>query len=248
MWRTASAYLVQSIIVAIACVPAAYAQTSSSQPAVLELYTSQGCSSCPPADRLLQSYTQRKDIVALTFNVDYWDYLGWKDTLAKRAYSDRQRAYAQARGDGEIYTPQIVINGRAHAVGSRAQQIETAIMQTTSSNPDRRVPLRVEIRNGKLSIQVGSNDAPKPTKPATIWLAAVKNKVTVPVQNGENRGRTLSYYNVVHRLTAIGMWSGSTKVIELMDEDVLQGKADTCAILVQYGKGGPIVAAQWMGS
>ena len=83
-------------------------------------------------------------------------------------------------------------------------------------------------------------------KPATIWLATVRRKVTVPVRHGENRGQTLTYYNVVRRLTPVGMWSGKPTVIELKDEDVLQGKADTCAILIQSGKGGPIIAARWM--
>ena len=95
-------------IYAIVCIPAANAQSSPSAPAVLELYTSQGCSSCPSADKLLKSYAKRDDIVALSFNVDYWDYLGWKDTLANPAYSKRQRLYARTRGDGAVYTPQIL--------------------------------------------------------------------------------------------------------------------------------------------
>ncbi len=224
----------------------ASAQSPVSAPVVLELYTSQGCSSCPPADDLLRSYAKRKDIVALSFNVDYWDYLGWKDTLANPAYSIRQRAYARARGDGEVYTPQVVVNGRAHAVGSVAQQIENAISATTKDGQHASVPLTVQFRGGKLRVEVGAGTTGKPTRPATIWLAAVRRQVTVPVQHGENRGRMLSYYNVVHRLTPVGIWAGEKKVIELMDEDVLQGKADTCAILVQDGKGGPIIAARWM--
>ncbi len=224
----------------------AQAQLSASTPAVIELYTSQGCSSCPPADALLEAYSKREDIVALSFNVDYWDYLGWKDTLAKRAYSERQRDYARARGDGEVYTPQVVINGRAHAVGSVAQQIELEILKAVKNNQYAIIPLKVVLQNGRLHIEVGADTSAKFSKPATIWLAAVRNKVTVPIRNGENRGRTISYYNVVNRITPVGMWSGEKTVIELMDEDVLQGNADTCAILVQYGKGGPIIAAQWM--
>ncbi len=225
---------------------AAVAQPSSDAPAVLELYTSQGCSSCPPADKLLQQYARRQDIVALSFNVDYWDYLGWKDTLGRADHSKRQRTYARARGDGEVYTPQIVVNGRAHAVGSISRQINSAIATTTKGRRHATVPLKVDLRNGRLRVEVGADEATTVAESATIWLAAVRRKVTVPVRHGENRGRELTYYNVVLRLTPIGMWSGKKTIIELKDEDVLQGKADTCAVLVQSGKGGPIVAARWM--
>ena len=225
---------------------AAAQQGPGPAPTLLELYTSQGCSSCPPADKLMKSYAKRRDIVALSFNVDYWDYLGWKDTLAKRAYSQRQRTYAMKRGDGEVYTPQIVVNGLTHAVGSMPKRIDRAIAVANSERGKPKVPLSVTHKDGKLTISVGGDQPTAVQRSATVWLATVRSKVTVPVKRGENHGQTLTYYNVVHRLTPIGMWSGKKTVIELMDEDVLQGKADNCAILVQFGKGGPIVAARWM--
>ena len=100
--------------------------------AVIELFTSQGCSSCPPADKLLESYIKRKDVIALTMPVDYWDYLGWKDTLASPHYSARQRSYARSRGDRNVYTPQIVINGTTHAIGSDRQAINRLIKVTNA--------------------------------------------------------------------------------------------------------------------
>ena len=217
---------------------------SANAPAVLELYTSQGCSSCPPADKLIHSYAKRRDIVALSFNVDYWDYLGWKDTLGSPAFSKRQRTYAMKRGDGEVYTPQVVVNGMAHAIGSVQRQIDTAISRTSRRLSQYQIPLEVRNTGGKLIVELG--DGPVAKRPATVWLASVRSTVTVPVKHGENRGRTLTYYNVVRKMSPIGMWSGKRTVIQLKDEDVLQGNADTCAILVQLGKGGPIIAARWM--
>ena len=221
-------------------------QDTRTAPTLLELYTSQGCSSCPPADKLIKSYAKRRDIVALSFNVDYWDYLGWKDTLAKRAYSNRQRTYAMKRGDGEVYTPQVVVNGRTHAVGSMPKRIDRAIAVAKAEQGKQNIPLSVTHKNGKLIVSVGADQPTAVPKSATVWLATVRSKVTVPVKRGENHGRTLTYHNVVERLTPIGMYSGKKTVIELKDEDVLQGKADNCAVLVQLGKGGPIVAARWM--
>ncbi len=225
---------------------AAAQQGADPAPTLLELYTSQGCSSCPPADKLIKTYAERRDIVALSFNVDYWDYLGWKDTLAQRAFSDRQRTYAMKRGDGEVYTPQIVVNGLTHAVGSMPKRVDRAIQVANAELGKQKIPLTVIHSNGKLTVSVGGDQPIALQRSATVWLATVRSKVKVTVKRGENHGRTLTYYNVVHRLTPIGMWSGKKTVIELKDEDVLQGKADNCAVLVQLGKGGPVVAARWM--
>lgn len=238
-----------AMLMMLACTTVGAGVTASAQdsPTVLELYTSQGCSSCPPADRLLGAkYADRRDVVALSFNVDYWDYLGWKDTLGKPAYSARQRAYAIKRRDGEVYTPQIVVNGIAHAVGSMPKEIDRAIKASAKAAKKLKVPLVVTHEDGKLTVKLGAAPTAQPVQEATIWLASVRRRVTVPVLHGENRGRKLTYYNVVHRLAPVGMWKGEPTVIELRDEDVLQGRADTCAILVQLGKGGPIIAARWM--
>jgi hypothetical protein len=217
---------------------------ASAETAVLELFTSQGCSSCPPADRLFKDLSARPGLVALSFNVDYWDYLGWKDTLAKRDYSERQRTYARLRGDGAVYTPQIVVNGLGHAIGSMPGQIKNVIASTEKKLESRRVPLTVSSAAGTFTITIGNSDHP-PAKAATLLLASVRPKVTVKIRHGENRGRTLSYYNVVANLSVIGMWSGQKKTIELPRRKIITTKNMRCAVLVQADDGA-MIAASWL--
>ena len=129
---------------------------SEKQMYVLELFTSQGCSSCPPADALLKEYAKRDDVVAISFPVSYWDYLGWKDTLAKGEHNERQRAYAHHRGDREIYTPQLIVNGLAHVVGSHPDDIDTAMSATGGKLETMTVPVSVEVSDGKATIDYGT--------------------------------------------------------------------------------------------
>ncbi|HUS96446.1 MAG TPA: DUF1223 domain-containing protein [Hyphomicrobiaceae bacterium] len=213
---------------------------------VLELYTSQGCSSCPAADRLFQSYTKRRNMVALTFHVDYWDYLGWTDTLAKRVFSERQRAYADQRRDGDVYTPQIIVNGLKHVIGSQARQIDGALAATSPNGGTGQVPqvpMSVSAKSGTFVIKIGTALPPK--KPATVWLALVRPKVTVKIKRGENRGKAITYHNVVHSISPVGMWSGPETTIRLQQDAVLHGKPMNCAVLLQVDSG-PILAAAWM--
>lgn len=219
---------------------------ASAETAVLELFTSQGCSSCPPADRLFKDLSARPGLVALSFNVDYWDYLGWKDTLAQRTYSDRQRTYARLRGDGAVYTPQIVVNGLSHAIGSMPAQIKKVIATTEQKLDSRRVPLTVGSAAGTFTITIGQSDHPPP-KAATVLLASVRPKVTVRIRHGENRGRTLSYYNVVANLSVVGMWAGRQKTIELPRQKIVTSKEMRCAVLIQADDGA-MIAASWLPS
>ena len=132
---------------------------------VLELFTSQGCSSCPAADALLKSYIQRPDVIALSLAVDYWDYLGWKDTLADPAFAKRQKYYSKMRGDGRIYTPQIVVNGLAHANGAHAAEIDHAIAKTSGKLAGERVAVKLSTGDGKL-----------PSRPARLPRATNRAK------------------------------------------------------------------------
>jgi hypothetical protein len=216
---------------------------------VVELFTSQGCSSCPTADALLESYATRPDLVALTFPVDYWDYLGWKDTLASPKFSARQRAYAKARGDGRVYTPQVVVNGLKHALGSSAPEIDRAIAITGPKIDPARVGVRVKSENDHLVIDLdAAHDAAKAGE-ATIWLALVQHRVEVKIKRGENHGRTVVYHNVVREWMPVGMWNGQAATIKLAHHAVKQSGADGCAIVVQHGDAGPVVGAamlkQW---
>lgn len=210
---------------------------------VIELFTSQGCSSCPPADKLLGQLANRDDVIALTFPVDYWDYLGWKDTLASPAYSARQRAYAKARGDGQVYTPQVVIDGAYHAVGSRAWEIERTIAKSRKNLKNARIPLAARTEGNTLIITAGAAPAGARVKPATIWLALVKKSKTVKISRGENGGRTITYYQVVRDLTPVGQWTGEKVTIKLPKLHLQNKQTDGCTIFLQQDMAGPILAA-----
>ena len=212
--------------------------------AVLELFTSQGCSSCPAADALLEKYAARKDLIALSFPVDYWDYLGWKDTLANPKFTARQKYYAKHRGDGRVYTPQMVVNGLNHVVGSSAKEIDQAIDTTAPTFAKALVPISVKVDGGRLVIEAGAAvPGAEPSKDATVWLAVIQSSAEVMVRSGENRGKTLRYLNVVREMTPVGMWSGKTLTIQLEREAVKLPETDSAAILIQTSKGGPIVGA-----
>src|SRR5947209_11482768 len=124
--------------------------------AVVELFTSQGCSSCPPADKLLGELAKDPNVITLSLPIDYWDYLGWKDTLADKRFTARQKAYSHMRGDREVYTPQVVINGKIHAVGSDRESIERAIEQTAHEAGVMSVPVSVSVSRGQLNVAVAS--------------------------------------------------------------------------------------------
>ncbi|MFV2091556.1 MAG: DUF1223 domain-containing protein [Hyphomicrobiales bacterium] len=207
----------------------------------MELFTSQGCSSCPPADEYLGVLAKRKGILALTLPVDYWDFLGWKDTLASPAFTKRQRAYAGSRKDRNVYTPQMVINGRVHAIGSYRDEVEASLKSTQSDFDAMRVKIDVELDGNRLKINVGEGPASgTPVKDATVWLALYSREEKVNIGRGENTGREITYYNVVRKLVPIGMWSGDAKEFSLPRKDVLQPDYDGCAVIVQAGDTGPI--------
>ena len=218
----------------------------SPAPAVVELYTSQGCSSCPAADALLAQLASRGEVVALSLSVDYWDYLGWRDTLANSKFTERQRAYAKARGDGAIYTPQIVVNGLAHVNGSDEGQILQAIDKTSKAVAAQRVPVRLSEDKGKLIVEAGAAPAGTVVKDATLWLAVMSPTVEVSIGRGENQGKKITYTNVVRELIPIGSWSGKPLTVELQRQAVLRPGADRCAVLLQQGHAGPIVGAALM--
>src|SRR5262249_54978993 len=165
--------------------------------AVIELFTSQGCSSCPPADALLAELAEKPGIVALSYSVDYWNYLGWHDTLSSAANSDRQREYAKARGDGRVYTPQVVVDGILHVNGSDEKAIDQAMDDAAKRLANIRVAVSMHGEGDTLVITVGAAPEESYTRKATIWLAIAKEKETVSVTRGENRGRTLSYHHPV---------------------------------------------------
>ena len=199
---------------------------------VVELFTSQGCSSCPPANANLAKLAGRPDILALSFGVTYWDSLGWKDTFASKAYTDRQWDYAHGLRHANVATPQIVINGRADVVGNNLAEIE----KTARTTPAPAGP-GLTLTADSLAIAAG----PKPAKPAQVWLVRYDpNTVQVPIKRGENTGKTLPHRNVVRELTNLGAFDGRAMTLRL--PPARQPNLKT-AILVQSGPGGPILAA-----
>jgi hypothetical protein len=209
---------------------------------VVELFTSQGCSSCPPADRVMATYAARSDILALSYNVDYWDYLGWKDTLASADNSQRQRDYSAGRGDAQIYTPQAIVDGRDYMPGSNGAAIDAALSANTGGLS---VPVDLAISGDALAVHVGAGAGDMPH--ATLWLVMYDRAVTVPIGHGENSGRTITYNNVVRKLRPIAMWTGAPMSVDLARSEIEGAKADHCAVLLQTdlegGLPGPILGA-----
>jgi len=197
---------------------------------VVELFTSQGCSSCPPADLAVAAISARPDIVALSFGVTYWDDLGWKDTFAQKKFTDRQWDYARGLRHDSVATPQVVVNGRTDVVGQSVGEIDAALRRTRNAAGP-----AVTLTGAAVSIAGAA-----PGKAADVWLVRYNPGVQqVPVKRGENTGKTLPIKNVVRELTRLGDWSGGQKTYAIPT-----GPAGLkTAILVQAGRGGPILAA-----
>jgi hypothetical protein len=207
--------------------------------AVIELFTSQGCSSCPAADKLIAELSRDSTLVTLSLPVDYWDYLGWKDTLALHGHSNRERAYADARGDREVYTPQVVVNGLVPVLGSDKAAIEHAIAQTRQSAAPLTLPVTLTVADGKVSVNVPAATGGEHGS-AEVWLCPITGKAQVAIERGENRGHTLTYTNVVRRWVKLGVWTGkaetfSVPVASLPGAEFSLQDIDRVAAVVQNG-------------
>jgi hypothetical protein len=199
-------------------------------PVVLELFQSQGCSSCPPANLVLNDIANRPDVLALNFAVTYWDQLGWKDIYGQQKFTERQWDYSKTQGRHNVQTPQLIVNGRAAVLGSFKPEVERAIAANTrgTSGP--------AISADGTRITIGKD---APAKNATVWLVDYDPRtVQVPIGAGENSGRTLPHRNIVKRLSPIGNWTGGAASYAR-----LAPVSGAQAVIVQRGTGGPIVAA-----
>ena len=200
--------------------------------ALLELFTSQGCSSCPAADKLLGELAADPSLVTMSVPIDYWDYLGWRDTLASPGDSARQRAYARVRGDQQVYTPQIVVNGSNHVLGSDRAAIERVIVQTDRNSAVMSVPVLLSVGGGNLNVKIGAASA----HPAgEVWLCPVVTAVPVAIGRGENRGRTITYHNVVRAWQKLGDWSGTESSFTVPISQIKLDKVDAAVVMVQAG-------------
>jgi hypothetical protein len=211
--------------------------------AVVELYTSQGCSSCPRADVVLGRLAERDDLITISWGVDYWDYLGWRDTSARPEFTLRQKAYAKVLGYGMVYTPQAVINGAAHVNGGDEAKIERTIDLFAKTFAATRVPVRLTAANGHLVVDIDAAPQGTATKEATVWLAPLAHRVEVPITRGENHGKTVVYSNVARRLLPIGTWNGTPMTVRLDRRSFMTSDADRVVVLLQQGHGGPIIGA-----
>jgi len=211
------------------------AAAASEAPVLLELFTSQGCSDCPPADKLAGELAKLPGVHLATLNVDYWDYLGWKDTLAKPLYSKRQMDYAHARGDNNVYTPQMVINGAAYAVGSRRGDIEAAMAKVRASA----LPIALGITSSGTDVEITLGEGP--ASAATLWVMGIAPLVSVPIARGENAGHGVSYHNVARQLEAAGTWNGKAQKYKLPKAGLMAPDCTSCLALLQQGEVGPVL-------
>jgi len=215
--------------------------------ALLELFTSQGCSSCPAADKLLGELSADPSLVVLSLSIDYWDYLGWKDTLALPGHATRQRAYARVRGDREVYTPQIVVNGVTHVLGSDQEAVERAVVVTDHNPTIMSVPVLLSSSDGDLNVKIGPSD--KSRAAGEVWLCPLKRSVQVAIGRGENTGRTITYHNVVRRWVKLGEFAGASPHWNVPVSEIIADGADGVAVVVQEGsreKPGIILGAAFL--
>ena len=223
-------------LVALSMHPSAYAQnrsgTDQKNLVVVELFQSQGCSSCPPAEENLNALAEDPHVLALSFGVTYWDSLGWKDTFATQAYTDRQWRYAHYHQRDTVWTPQVYVNGHADLVGNNRAELNEAIREAQSAGPSIAWPSgnRVEVKA-----------SPQHPRTSDVWLVRYDPRTLhVPIGGGENGGRTLDQRNVVRELIHLGAWQGDDVAFSLPPAS-LSG-LDT-AVLVQVPNGGDILSA-----
>lgn len=211
------------------------ARVAAPEPVVVELFTAQGCGSCPDADRTVEALAEAQGVIALTYGVDYWDYQGWADTFAKPEFTRRQRAYQQALRLRGVYTPQIVIDGRRAVSGVDAEAVEEAV---AAAADERVFPPEIEFRDTGRHVGVGSGRAP--TGGAEVWAVVFRPGVqVVEVGAGDNRGRELRQVNVVSEVRSLGDWRGRSTLLTL--PEIEEGAA--MAVLVQSRTDGRILAA-----
>ncbi len=235
--------------IAGACAIIAIIRPAHADPrAVVELFTSQGCSSCPPADKILGDLANDPSIIAMSMPIDYWDYLGWKDTLADSRFTARQRAYSSVRGDREVYTPQVIVNGSTHVVGSDRTGIEHAIATTEKTDGVMSVPVTMSQAGKQINVSVAAATQGSAATHGEVWICAIAKAVSISIGRGENRGKEITYHNVVHNLLKVGDWNGSPGSWTVPLENIAREGVDGAVVYVQDGsrdKPGPMLGAAY---
>jgi hypothetical protein len=214
---------------------------TESRPIVVELYTAQGCANCPAADSYIGTLARRKDVLALSFHVDYWDYIGWKDQFADPIFVGRQRAYAMTLGQHMVYTPQVVVGGASDSQGANRATIEQRIREAKARQ--RMYPIEVvrDPQTGQVLLELPEAKLPVP---ATIWLVTYQYKDEAAIDSGENNGRKSESFNTVRSLQKVAVWNGGRSTLPLkLDAKAKAANPNGCAIIANLADYGPIVAA-----
>ncbi|MDP2377561.1 thioredoxin family protein [Reyranella sp.] len=215
----------------------ASARSPAEGPWAVELFTSQGCNSCPPADAFLGKLAKRPDIVALSFHVDYWDYIGWKDAFASRETTERQRSYAKALKQRYVYTPEMVVDGIGHDTGREPGPIKALLAKAQKLSPRRATPELSRASGGPLIIKLAAFTLEH--GPADVTLAIYDRRHNTAVASGENRGRTLENFNIVRHLELVSRWDGSPASWTIAAERIQPTQG--VAVLVQQAGCGPMI-------
>ncbi len=215
--------------------------THNGHPVVVELFTSQGCYSCPPADKYVGELKKQANVIALADHVDYWDYIGWKDPFASPTNTKRQRMYSKAMGLWSIYTPQMVLDGRMEGVGSRTGEIASKISRIGAMDETERIsiPIALSASPDTLSVTIEDGTA---SKECDIWLVTFDDEETTAIPRGENAGKTLTEYNIVRGIWHLGDWNGRKVTADVSVKDLGDG-AENAVVLLQEKGQGPIHGA-----
>lgn len=219
---------------ALLVMAAVTARAGEPSPVVVELFTSQGCSSCPPADRMLHELAGREDVIALALHVDYWDYIGWKDEFASAAHSQRQREYAAVAGRRSVYTPQMIVNGETSVVGAKAMKLADAIRD--HRDDDSGVSLTLARAGDDVTIAAQADRAVGPMEVSVLRYDPLRK---ISITRGENAGHDFAYANVVRDWQVAAAWSGA----EPLTLDVPAPGDAPVVVLIQAAGRGPILAA-----
>lgn len=201
---------------------------------VVELFTSQGCSSCPPADAFLHELAKRDDVLALGLHIDYWDYIGWKDVFGQKAHSERQRAYAHVGGRRSVYTPQMIVQGNEHVVGNHPVEVNSLIKRHQAQAG--KASLTVARESGKLRI---SAKAQGTAQPVAVLLVRYMPKGVTKIQRGENAGREIAYANIVSDIKVLDIWDMKSP----FETTARVSGSENAAVILQARDHGPILAA-----
>ncbi len=202
--------------------------------AVVELFTSQGCSSCPPADKVIGDLADDPSVIALSMPIDYWDYLGWKDTLADARFSARQKAYSHMRGDRDVYTPQAIVNGSVQVIGSDRGGIDDAIGETRKAGGVMAIPIAMTLDGKQIKVSVQAAH-PGAAGHGEIWICSVSKAVPIAIGRGENRGQHVTYHNVVRNILKVGDWNGNAGNWSVPMENISREGVDAAVVFLQDG-------------